>query len=422
MIHISKKTLKSKLQQIFLILLLFNVLLVIFRNEGFKYYPYKTYPEVFVPSESLFLKDLFFNNDSVYLYMSQSNHSKNTKFILLIDDTLTSVANYKSNIISFKLNKNYHNYTIKKQGILFRDYHVKIDHALQNNKTVNEFLYSSLPGPKIRTQSIKTWYNPTLTFTKEQLQKGKQLLQQYTRVYHQTTDTQKIKEIIYFTRLFKKNASGIHAFDLAKLTALEQIKKALQEPVDLACGNYTAIYNFLLSCADVPNRVVQYNGPSGNWQYGIHYFNSVYIREVQQWTIIDGSNNIFLPYDTVNQNFINTDDIRNLIKYNVINDIIAWSFVQNSLQKIAYSSVAAPHYYYNASNANIAFLHANSKEYFLQPLVEWVSFYRTMDYYSINNNNDWFKINIKITAIILFFIVLILNIIFFFINKNPKKL
>lgn len=422
MIQISKKKLKRKLQQVLLVLLVLNILLFLFRNEGFKYHPYKTYPEIFVPTESLFLKDILFKKDSVYLYMSQSNHSKNTKFVLLIDDTLTSIANYSNNIISFKVLNNYHNYTIQKQGILFRDYHVKIDHAQQNDKTVNEFLYSSLPGPKIKTQSIKTWYNPTLTFTKEQLQKGKQLLQQYTRVYQQPTDTQKIKEIIYFTRLFKNNTSGIHAFDLAKLTALEQINKALQEPVDLACGNYTAIYNFLLSCADVPNRVVQYNGPSGNWQYGIHYFNSVYIREVQQWTVIDGSNNIFLPYDTVNQNFINTDDIRNLIKYNVINDIVAYAFVKDSLQKIEYSSIAAPHYYYNASNANIAFLHANSKEYFLQPLVEWVSFYRTMDFYSINNNNNWFKIIIKITALILFFLVLIFNIIVFFIYSNPKKL
>jgi len=53
-----------------LLLLIANGYIFIHRNKGFKYYPYKTYNEIYTCDSSLYLKDIHFNPQSLQLITS----------------------------------------------------------------------------------------------------------------------------------------------------------------------------------------------------------------------------------------------------------------------------------------------------------------------------------------------------------------
>ena len=54
------------------VLVVVNGFILIHRNEGYKYFPFKTYSEIYVTDSMLYLKDLQFSNDSVALVFSKN--------------------------------------------------------------------------------------------------------------------------------------------------------------------------------------------------------------------------------------------------------------------------------------------------------------------------------------------------------------
>ncbi|HSU50402.1 MAG TPA: hypothetical protein VLJ41_07425, partial [Segetibacter sp.] len=51
-------------------LLSVNVFILLQRNEGYKYFPFKTYSELYVTDSSLYIKDLHFNKDTLDIFFS----------------------------------------------------------------------------------------------------------------------------------------------------------------------------------------------------------------------------------------------------------------------------------------------------------------------------------------------------------------
>ena len=213
------------------------------------------------------------------------------------------------------------------------------------------------------------------------------------------------------------------ASDISTRSPFLQLQLAMQNKVNLNCGNYSAMIYFLCSVLQMPNRLVTFSGPAGNWQYGVHYYNEIYLREKQQWVLCDGLSNIYMPHD--HTRFYDAVDVYKMAHVNGFANKYAYTFTGDSLGTVQYDSVNYFHSYYNRSNANLRFLHpgSNSSDSKWNYLTDFYSFTRNFDFYSDVNANDWTKIIIKIAAFYLLLLVLVpytASEIKLFLQKSKK--
>ena len=175
------------------------------------------------------------------------------------------------------------------------------------------------------------------------------------------------------------------------------------------CGNYTSILLYLASVAHLPNRCVSYTGSIDNWQYGAHYITEFYLRDKQQWVVVDAVNNIYLPRDK-NGHYINVADIKKMVQTRGTAGKLATTFINGQPQDVAYDSVNANHYYYNKSNANLLYSKPNAHIHsgIIQAVIDFYSFDTQLSYYSDTNSNDWGKIILKELMLLFLFVLLVL--------------
>ena len=396
-----------------------NAYILLHRNQGYKYYPYKSISELYVTDSTLYLKDMNFEGDSVTLFFSKSLEGK--YFDNKVDGSyehknLALVG--KNETLTFHVLDSFHSYA-------FQDLHtthsigtieVKIDHSSFNGITQNELLFCNLPGPQIKVSKLKTWQSDK-GFLVEEQQQAINILKEQTTFNKDSSDFYNTLAITKFVASLCKNPNGIHPYKLSELRPYGQIQEALKCKADLACGNYAAMIGYLFSVAKIPNRMVTFRGPAGNWQYGIHYYSEIFLREKQQWVLIDAANKMAMPFDTSSHRLLNAVDVKNLIHLNSTAGKLAYAFIKDSVKIVPYDSVNSQHIYYNQSNANLCFLHGNA-DVSISPFRNFIEFYtftRDFDYYSEVNRNDWGKIIVKEAAILL----LILGL-FFYISIELK--
>ena len=405
---------KKRLQ--YLLLLVFfgaiNIYIFVNRNNGFKYFPFKTYSELYVTDSSFYIKNMQFVKDSLHIIFSKKLSS--SKYFLSVDslhDATTISTN--QNEITIPLLQNFHHYFINCSGTQAKEIQLNIDHS----NSANEFIYSNIPGPQISVSSYNTWFKKKEIFTNTEYKTGDSLLRKYTHVFDANTDSAKVLEIAKFISLLHSNPKGISSEVVASKNALQQIDLALENKAELLCGNYTSIFYFLCTVAGIPCRVITYRGPAGNWQYGVHYYNEVYLHNKEQWALVDATNNIYLPHDS--SQFYNAADVKKMVQVNGFLNKSAFSFVKDSLSNVPYNSINAKHIYYNSSNANICFIHpgADLKESWWANFIDFYSFNRDYDFYSDVNSNNWFKIMIKETF---FFLNVLLLIAYLFFEIKTK--
>lgn len=371
--------------------------MLLHRNEGYKYYPYKSVSELYVVDSSLYLKDLHFKGDSVNLIFSKNmqQHEELESWEVHADSVPLGFAKTKYNQITIALKQGIHRYTItsivNKQTI-----QLTIDHSNYNNQYSNEFLYCNLPGPQIKTGALNTWHTDK-GFSAVEKQQAVELLKQKTNFNKDSSDFYNTLTISKFITTLCKNPNGLHPYKVSEFRPYDQIQQALNCKANLACGNYAAMIGYLFSVAKIPNRLVTFAGPAGNWQYGIHYYNEVYLREKEQWVLIDASNNIIMPFDSVTHQFLNAVSINHLIKLKSTNGKLTYTFKNDSIQIVPYNSINNQHIYYNQSNANLSFLNADADvtNSSFRGFIEFYTFNRDCIFYSNINRNDWFKIITK---------------------------
>ncbi len=420
-----KKRIKYGL--LLLALLAVNVFILLHRNEGYKYYPYKSLSELYVTDSTLYLKDMRFEGDSVELFFSLPLLKEG--YSLEVDEAnrwmyynVRILIPPKENKISVHVEKGVHQYKLTPSNYTSPSIIYKIDHSSYNGAAQNEFLYCNLPGPQIKVAHLKT-YHSDKGFSEEEKQNAIKLLQEKTGFHKDSSDFYNTLAITKFAATLCKNPKGIHAYKLSELRPYAQIQEAMKCNADLACGNYSAMIGYLFSVARIPNRLVTFRGPAGNWQYGIHYYSEIYLREQQQWVLIDAANNLAMPFDSTTNKFLNAVDVNNLIKLNGTSGKLAYTFKHDSLKLVPYDSVNSQHIYYNRSNANLCFLHGNA-DVTVSPFRNFMEFYtfnRDFDYYSEVNRNDWLKIVVKEIAALLFIIVFACYVSAEIKNKVRKK-
>lgn len=373
-----------------------NGYILIYRNEGYKYFPYKTYSQLYVTDSTLYLQDVNFDADTLKLLFSLQLPS--AKYKLIIDDSITGKFTAPANkSLHVPLEENIHEYKLvpadNEPEIV-----VQVDHEKTSPGYLNEFIYCNLPGPHIKVSAYNIWAKGIKSFNNEEVRNANEFLRKNTKAFSAATDSARLMEICRVIAALRPNIHGMNAAEVSMLSPFKQLQLAKQNKVNLNCGNYSAMLYFFCSVLDLPNRVVNFSGPAGNWQYGAHYYNEIYLREKQQWVLCDGLNNNYMPHDSVR--FYNAADVYKMAHLNAFKNKYVYTFTLDSLETVTYGSVNYWHWYYNRSNADLRYwrpgndMHDSRWNY----LSDFYSFSRKYDLYSDVNANDWLKIAIKMSA------------------------
>lgn len=403
---------RNRLIYLFLITVLLgiNAFILIHRADGYKYFPYKTYNELYVTDSTLYLQDLFFDADTLQLLFSLQLPS--TAYKLIIDDSITNLSvTTANNSLRIPLADNIHQYRLISADKKQTEITVQADHDKSSLPTyTNEFIFCNLPGPQIKVSSYKTWTKGIASFTDEEVKNAKEFLKKNTQAFYATTDSARLMEICRIMAQLRPNVNGIKAAEVSALPPFEQLQLARQNKVNLDCGNYSAMIYFFCSVLNLPNRLITLAGPSGNWQYGVHYYNEIYLREKQQWVLCDGLNNNYMPHDSIR--FYNAADVYKMAHLNSFKNKYVYTFHQNTIESLPYDSINYLHWYYNRNNANLRYWHpgAGMRDSKWNYLIEFYSFSRKFDFYSDVNANDWGRIMIKMASFYLLMIVAALYI------------
>lgn len=401
-----------------------NIFILINRNNGYKYFPYKKYSQLYVTDSTLYLEDLHFDADTLQLFFSLKLASATYK--LIIDDSVSgSITASGNNSIRFPLKKDFHQYTLidsNNQSKII----IEADHSgVSPNSLINEFLYCNLPGPQIKVSHYNIWIKGLESFAAEEIENGTDFLRSNTNAFSANTDSAKLMEVCKLISALRPNPNGIKAEQASELTPYAQLQLAIKNKVNLNCGNYSALLYFFCSILHLPNRTVTFSGPAGNWRYGVHYYNEIYLREKQQWVLCDGLSSNYMPHDSVR--FYNAADIKQMALLNSFSDKYVYTFKDSILKEVCYNSLNYLHWYYNRNNADLRYLHPgnHSRDGKWTYLADFYSFSRNFDLFSDINENDWKKIIIKIVAFYLMLAIFIFYIWYeikaFTIYKANKK-
>ncbi|WP_153800649.1 transglutaminase domain-containing protein [Foetidibacter luteolus] len=383
------------------LLLAANLYIILNRNNGYKYHPYKTYSELYVMDSSLYLHNLFFTNDSVELTFSVPLPVK--QYRLTVDSGAAVLVTPRASSIVLPLQRRLHTYSLQPLGenCCSLPIQLKIDHDIHYSADsfyINELLYCNLPGPGIETSPLTLWQKGLQAYSKQAQQQGLQLLTAKTSIAHAATDLEKAKEIARLVASLPNNNAGTKPGEHYSATAWEQVQLSLQNKARLDCGNYNQITSFFCTLAGLPNRVVYYFGPDGNWKYGIHLLNEVYLREQQQWAVLDATFNIYLPHN--GSRFYNIVDIKKMAQTNSLSGKWLFSYSADSLQLLPTDSALSGLMYYNQSNADLAFNYPGTNTYGnrLTFIANFYSFHNEVCFYSDVHRNYWGKIIVKMLA------------------------
>lgn len=380
------------------VLLFINTFILLHRNEGYKYFPYKSYSQLYVTDSSLYLKDIHFNNDTLNLFLSQK--TSGSRYTLSIDDSLTSIPTASAdNSLQIPLQKNFHTYKLIPADSNNLAIQIQVDHS-QNSSSqyINEFIYSNLPGPQIKVSPYKLWTKGIASFTKMEVDNGLEFLEKNTTALSLNTDSERLMEVCKLMSMLRPNPLGIKASEASLQPPFLQLQMSIQQKINLDCGNYSVMLHYLCCLLKLPNRVITFSGPAGNWQYGVHYFNEIYLREKQQWVLCDGLSNAYMPHDSLR--FYNAADVNKMAHTNSFSNKYVYTFANRNIRKARYDSLSYWHWYYNRNNSNLCYLHPGTgiQNGNWNYLKNFYSFDRNFDFYSDVNGNDWAKILIKMSA------------------------
>lgn len=377
---------------VFTLLILLNGYILLHRNEGFKYYPLKTYSEIYQADSSFFIKNIFFTNDSVKFTFSMKPAADQ----YLLENKKVQVIDHS---VTFPLQESFHAYTLVPANGGSKNIIFHIDHSEDKQHIfINEFLFSNIPGPGISTTPLHIWEEGVRQYSKEEVAEGRELLEEKTKISQALTDSARFMEIASFIAGIHSDSSGTGIQTMNTFSPYNQIVKSLKSKTDLDCGNFSQMLAFLCDIENLPNRRITYRGPDGNWRFGVHYMNEIYLREKQTWILADALNNIYWPHDSFN--VYNAVDIKKIFEINGLAGKKVFTFQHDSLLIKDYSELSYWHEYYNSSNASIAFLFRGKeiKKSTLNDLVQFYTFIHHEVWYNDNKQNNWALIILKLIS------------------------
>jgi hypothetical protein len=208
-----------------------------------------------------------------------------------------------------------------------------------------------------------------------------------------------------------KNLIGSTSPSLQSLSPLQQYKKlCTSDTLKLMCGQFAQIFSFFCWSEGITNRTIEIINPGDH-----HVVNECYIPEIQQWVLIDLTNNQLLIQDE-KKNFLNLLDFKKKLEQSY--PVLVWKTNNDSIQKEPLdcsSSYITTYYlknnpliyYYRTDNDKVYQLQNKIKRYFLP--ITWNEIFDT------NTHTNLFFI--KAALLILW----VISLCFFLIRKIKES-
>jgi hypothetical protein len=142
---------------------------------------------------------------------------------------------------------------------------------------------------------LNKWNNHNKKFSKEELNEGLLLLNQFIKIDSITTDKKKVISIAaWLFKSFDKQL-GTPADSLSRLAPLFQYRSLIaHKEKQLWCGQFQAMFGFFCTAAGLKNRYVEIVPVRAGHHAGIHEINEVWVNEIKQWVMADVTRNFLL--------------------------------------------------------------------------------------------------------------------------------
>ncbi len=393
-------------------LLISNIYIIVNRNDGFKYYPYKTYSQLYVSDSTLRITALSFSEATLEITFSHFPGTR--KWHLYTDTAHTTTITLKDKTITIPILTHAHRYELRPFDTLKANtVKLIVDHSPVGSAFDNEFIYANVPGPGTETMPLRKWQTPVSSFTADELRAANALIHGPIRITARDDDFTKTLKIGRYLRKLRYSGSGVDLTGL-NLPPLKQLGLSVQQDVNINCGNYTAMFHFLGTIAGLTTRAVTFAGAEGNWHYGNHYYNEVYLHKQQQWSLVDNLNNVFLPHDA--SRFYNAVDVKKMASVNGFENKSCYDLNNDTARLVLYKSHGYYHEYYNLSDADISFpTRGVQQKSRLKLFFEFYFPASDYAYYSDKKANNLFKLAAKYVLVLGLIIAM-----FVYLNRERK--
>jgi hypothetical protein len=174
-----------------------------------------------------------------------------------------------------------------------------------------EIRYSSVPFINTDSTAILKWKDPFSYIDKTELETVQQIIRDTLKLNDADSTVTKIKKISEYIRLAIKNNMGVPADSLQRYSIYRQFCLARDNKARLWCGNITDIFHLFATNAGIICRNIGIAGNYNRFYLGNHSLNECYLPETGEWALVDLTQNIILPHNTLG-NYLNTVDMYQL--------------------------------------------------------------------------------------------------------------
>jgi hypothetical protein len=293
------------------VLLIANGWIIAHKDDGYGYRRLATYDELYVPAEKQFVKRLQFKNDTAVIEFSHPIPSAQWKFFR--DDSVAGAALVKQHLLLLPLEQGIHRYRFEELGINQPAFSCAIDFVCYNEMQQpgcrNEWLYGSLPMPEKMPASLAMWWDQS-SFSDKELVAGRNQL--FSGQPSSFTDS--LKNVFSYLHQMNRSDTGVRMPDslVCQYSPVSWLLASINNRYRMDCGEFTWISHFMFNAMRLPNRAVKLSATNADWHTGEHYAIEVYLPWKQQWGLVDGLLDLYLPQDS-SGNLLNAADIQQLM-------------------------------------------------------------------------------------------------------------
>lgn len=177
--------------------------------------------------------------------------------------------------------------------------------ADNSDADVVDIMYSSIPVGDFERYSLEDFIP---NYREEDLAEAERLIKAELDISHKDNTETKIRKLATFMIRNLSDKGGIPTKEGGKMRPIKQYLSALTGDLKLWCHNFSQIYVFFANAIGIPTREVQASGILDDCRLSGHAFAESYIKEKDQWAIVDPTSYIFfMKYP--DGNYVNTLDL-----------------------------------------------------------------------------------------------------------------
>ncbi|OFY96095.1 MAG: hypothetical protein A3K10_01800 [Bacteroidetes bacterium RIFCSPLOWO2_12_FULL_31_6] len=199
---------------------------------------------------------------------------------------------------------------------------------------------------------LSQWQQKSQYATPKELVATQQIISDSLQINKNESDSIKIKKIAAYLLKNLNDCRGIPIDSMNVISPLNQFNFAIAKKSKVWCGNFSTIFSYFANSAGVLTRAIDIGGSVNSETIAHHSFNEAFIKEINQWVLVDlTSNTLFLKSQT--GGFLNTLDFYRAHLTN--QQLHTISYKNDSIREIDYKETKPFYNDYFSPNTSFVF-------------------------------------------------------------------